>query len=77
MSGMGDMSSDGAPQLRTTATGCPHRAPTATSAAGQVETPEFSAPVLPGATVIAVANHLGFASLPVLRNSERGPPSSL
>ena len=78
MSGMGDMASDRAPQLRALAPACPRCAPIATSvSSGQPEAPGFSVPALPTATLVTVANHLGFASLPVLRNSERGPPSSL
>lgn len=73
---MAEMAADTASQLRVAAPGCPHRAPSATSvASGKVESLEYSSPALPNASLAAVADHIGFASVPVLRNSERGPPS--
>jgi hypothetical protein len=77
MAGMPGMPADGTPGLRATAPGCPHHSPRATPAAsGQARIPEFSAPQPPGASLISLPNSIGFASHPVLRNSERGPPSS-
>jgi len=77
MSDMAGMSADGAPGLRATVAGCPHRSPSATPvSAGQAKNPEFSVPQLPDATLVPVPNSLGFRSAPVLHNSERGPPSS-
>jgi len=77
MAGMSGMPTDTAPGLRATAAGCPHRSQSATPvSAGQAANAEFSVPRLPGATLVSVPNSLGFASQPVLRNSERGPPFS-
>ena len=78
MAGMPGMPSNSTPGLQATAPGCPHHSPRATPApSAQAETSEFSMPQIPGASLVPVPNSLGFVSLPVLRNSERGPPSSL
>lgn len=77
MGGMPGMSSDSTVELRATVAGCPHHTPSATPAlSGQVEASEFSVPQIPGVTLVVVPNSSGFSSQPVLRNSERGPPSS-
>jgi len=76
MAGMSGMSADATPGFQAAAPRCPHRSPSATPASlGQAETPEFSASQPPDASLVTLANHIGFASQPVLRNSERGPPS--
>jgi len=77
MAGMPGMSTNSTPGLQATAPGCPHHSPSATPApSAQAKTSEFSMPQIPGASLVSVPNYLGFVSLPVLRNSERGPPSS-
>src|SRR5882757_4580421 len=80
MSDMAEMSQTPANKsgLRATAPGCPHRSLSATPApAGQAAPSDFSSPELPHASLICLPPSFGFASQPVLRNSERGPPSSI
>jgi hypothetical protein len=79
-SGMSGMSQTPANEsgLRATAPDCPHRSLSATPApAGQAAPSDFSSPELPHASLISLPTSFGFASQPVLRNSERGPPSSI
>ena len=78
-SGMTDMAgtpADGPSGLRLSAPSCPHRSLSATTAPlGNTETPELSLPRI-STTSVSLPHPFGYATQPLLRNSERGPPAS-
>ena len=74
MSGTG--SGEGLPTLRATAA-CPHRSPSSIPAqTAQAPEQDFAALQPPVASLVLVSDLIGFATQPLRRNSERGPPTS-